>query len=237
MEIIFDLPRIGNLTLEHTFYMYEEPILFVCTDSSQKRFLCSCCRLSEKWVVAQVDEEDLIKLIDDRITIREIFELRDNLKFLIIWDGESFSLESDVPCELFPKVGAKLELEYERGGAYQNLLKQNAEQKALFRTLTEVSNVICKSFSTSLQITAPLMKETQMQMVNFITGYRDAFQTYQKVMSASVIMQRAGEIENINNVVKADAILSQLQSEPAITRKPQTYEQFIVNSGMAWLAA
>lgn len=74
-------------------------------------------------------------------------------------------------------------------------------------------------------------------MVNFITGYRDAFQTYQKVMSASVIMQRAGEIENINNVVKADAILSQLQSEPAITRKPQTYEQFIVNSGMAWLAA
>ena len=32
MEAYFtDIPNIGDLSLEHVFYEYEEPILFVCT--------------------------------------------------------------------------------------------------------------------------------------------------------------------------------------------------------------
>lgn len=112
MEIIFELPDFGNLILEHIFYMYEEPILFICKDEIGNRYLCSCCQLSEKWVVAQVEETELIQLIEDKITIREIFESRMGTKFLIIWNGESYKLDTEVPSELLPKKGATLELGY-----------------------------------------------------------------------------------------------------------------------------
>jgi len=67
MSQFANLPQIGTLMLEHTFYEYGEPVLFVCTDQTANRYLCSCCRLSEEWLIAKTCPADLIDVIDDRL--------------------------------------------------------------------------------------------------------------------------------------------------------------------------
>lgn len=96
METYFEnIPNIGNLDLEHIFYEYGEPILFVCIGSNDKRYLCSCCRLSEKWILSQVSEEELIRLIDNSISIRSLFESRPQPPFIVSWNGESLITKFD----------------------------------------------------------------------------------------------------------------------------------------------
>ena len=97
------MPYVGDLFLEHTFYMLDdEPILFVCKGIGDIRYLCSCCRLYEKWVVGQVAETELINLIDDKVSIREVFENCDT-KFVVRWDGKRFKVDGDVHDNLIGK--------------------------------------------------------------------------------------------------------------------------------------
>ena len=56
---------IPGLILEHAFYEYSEPILFVCRDYDWNRYLCSCCKLSEEWVLSKVSVSDLLSLVDN----------------------------------------------------------------------------------------------------------------------------------------------------------------------------
>ena len=66
MNVYFkNIPYVGDMTLEYVFYAYDEPILFVCTDIQGTRYLCSCCKLSEEWAVAQVTEKALLEMLDE----------------------------------------------------------------------------------------------------------------------------------------------------------------------------
>lgn len=104
MEVYFEnIPHIGDLALEHIFYEYGEPVLFVCRGTNNKRYLCSCCKLSERWILSQVSEEELIQLIDDSISIRSLFEPRVQSPFMLSWDGVSLSAKFDnIMPELLP---------------------------------------------------------------------------------------------------------------------------------------
>lgn len=129
MDIYFKLPHIGDLVLEHEFYsLGNDPILFVCKDKADLRYLCSCCHIGDEWVVGQVREENLIDLIDDRVSIRAVFEACDPL-FFVVWNGENFCLKFDIPDEAFPQAGAFLELEEEKEGAFRELVKNAARQR------------------------------------------------------------------------------------------------------------
>lgn len=111
MEIYFEnTPNIGNLYLEHIFYEYGEPILFVCCGSNNRRYLCSCCKLSERWILSQVSEEELIQLIDNSISIRSLFESRTHSLFMVSWDGVSLSTEFDNIAPEFLPDAKPLEL-------------------------------------------------------------------------------------------------------------------------------
>lgn len=62
------------------------PILFVCKDTRDHRYLCSChCANEEKceWLVAPVDRETIVKLLTDQITIRDAFTLN-NTQILVV---------------------------------------------------------------------------------------------------------------------------------------------------------
>lgn len=204
MEKIFDLPQIGALMLEHVFYMYEEPILFVCKDSSGTRFLCSCCRLSEEWVIAKVDEKVLIQLIDDEITIREAFESQGESTYLITWDGENYGIECNAPDDMLPKVGAKLELGYERDGAYKSTLQAAYEQKFFFQSIMQVN----LDMSESIKLVAPIIKETQQKISAFFKECGDLFQPYQELLSFTVTIQttlrRTSEMSTTCNSITTD---------------------------------
>lgn len=117
-----NIPNFGKLELEHTFYGYGEPILFVCRGIEDTRFLCSCCKLSEEWVLVQVSEANLIKLIDETVTIRNIFVNCGESPFMLFWNGAEFRLSiGEVPEELFPD-DEFLELSSEETAAYRKSL-------------------------------------------------------------------------------------------------------------------
>lgn len=128
MEAYFtDIPNIGDLSLEHVFYEYEEPILFVCTDASGKRYLCSCCRLSENWIIRQTDEFALINMIDNRISLDRMFRFHDGKTLFLSWDGEAMHYSSDIPENAYPKNGAFLELSKDKTGQYRNDLEKQRQ--------------------------------------------------------------------------------------------------------------
>lgn len=119
---MFDLPCVGKLNLEHTFYALDDPVLFVCKDMTGVHYLCSCCKLGEEWVVGQVSETALVNMIDDKITIRDVFEKKCSTKFHVTWDGEKFSITDKITNDSLPRVGAMLELAHERYNRYRKNL-------------------------------------------------------------------------------------------------------------------
>lgn len=134
MEIYFEnTPNIGDLGLEHIFYEYGEPILFVCLGSNNKRYLCSCCKLSERWILSQVSEEELIQLIDNSISIRSLFESRTQSPFMLSWDGVSLSTKFDnIIPELLPDA-KPLELPKNETDEYREFLVDQLSSKEILK--------------------------------------------------------------------------------------------------------
>lgn len=131
METYFDHPQEGELSLEHSFYILDgEPILFVCKNGKGDRFLCSCCQMSKKWVIGKTENQTLLDLIDDKITIRETLQ-RCGFKWIASWDGKNFVYSADVLDDVLPKEGALLELPLEKCGAYREMLVKAAYRTAL----------------------------------------------------------------------------------------------------------
>lgn len=111
MEFSVELPLLGTLSMEHIFYVLGfDPILFVCTDNEKRRYLCSCCKLGEEWVVSQVPNNALMALMENRLTIRAAFETSGNPIFFVRWDGEQFFISRSAPDDALPRKGAFLEL-------------------------------------------------------------------------------------------------------------------------------
>lgn len=114
--------------IEHTFYaMGNEPILFVWVDTVGTRYLCSCCKLGEEWVICEASAEALVDLIDERATIREIFENGCGHKAFAVWDGTRFEITGEIPADALPEEGETLELEREKNGPYRKALGQRQE--------------------------------------------------------------------------------------------------------------
>lgn len=125
MTSYFVLPSIGKLEIEHVFYQLGiDPVLFVCRDTNGLRYLCSCCTLGEAWVVGQAETADLLDMMNDRITIREVFENRCKSVFLLLWDGEKYS-SCDSLDGCLPQQGAYLELEDDVLNSYREALKNS----------------------------------------------------------------------------------------------------------------
>ena len=91
--------------------------------------LCSCCKLSERWILSQVSEEELIQLIDDSISIRSLFESRVQSPFMLSWDGVSLSAKFDnIIPELLPDA-KQLELPKSETNEYRKFLVEQLNSK------------------------------------------------------------------------------------------------------------
>lgn len=149
--VMFDLPDLGELSLEHTFYILDsEPILFVCTDIKGQRYLCSCCKLYENWVIQQVnDNKTIVDLINNKITIRSVFEQRSSFSALVIWDGNKFTTES-IRQDALPVEGAFLDLDEEKESLYERELSMNSNTQ-LYSKLTENISFFLSAFSSIIK--------------------------------------------------------------------------------------
>lgn len=216
METYFNLPHIGELKIEHQFYALNgEPILFVCKDMAGVRYLCSCCRMYEQWVIAQADEAMLVKLIGDEVTIRDVFQMHNGAVILVSWDGERFDVDNSVSADFFPKAGAKLELPYEKGGEYYSQLKRTAQQKALRQSFASVAEMPSFHWQFFVNSSATLWDRTRTIVSEYAESYKryaprvHMSKTYCIEISVSEIMQRIAEASNATNTMVGKAVVPQ----------------------------
>ena len=95
-EVYFEnLPEIGDLYLEKVFNKFEdENIIFLCRDFVGRYYICLCYefRITLKWIIVGVSVSDVIKLVINRISIRDIFVKNDFDPFLIEYDGDDYKV-------------------------------------------------------------------------------------------------------------------------------------------------
>ena len=136
MDIYFsDVLGIGNLYIEHVFYEYDEPVLFVCIDKNNNRYLCSCSRLSEQWLIGRAADEQIIDVIDKALTLDEAFRACKTL-FCIRWDGEGLSVLDNIPDDAFPKKNSFLRLGEEQTGEYRRMIEGAFSQNVFYQLAT-----------------------------------------------------------------------------------------------------
>ena len=149
MEPYFShVPNIGDLNLEHTFYRYEEPILFVCVDILGNRYLCSCCQLSECWIICQVREIDLIAMIENKISLNNMFRSTNSKALFLSWNGEMI-------LSLFQRMHIP------KGDRFWNCQEQK-------RNATRIFSFRCKSFVFAVHQELPIANACVNKLGGFI---------------------------------------------------------------------
>lgn len=90
-----NIPNIGSLVLDYIFIEDGYPILFTCT-SNEKFYLCLCRTLTpeQKWIISEIEFQDLKKMIENKISIRDAFKANSTGKSCIAKWNENFISES-----------------------------------------------------------------------------------------------------------------------------------------------
>lgn len=237
MEKYFELPSLGDLFLEHTFYSLDgEPVLFVCKDTSELRYLCSCCQMYEEWVVGQISESILLDLIDDKVTIRGVFEDNCDTRFFVTWDGEEFHLDTDCPYDALPKAGAKLELRRAREGTYRKTLEEANKRRKSISAAIDIAGTYVPLIVPSMGAISLAAKAIEMVVpaLTPIAGlqmeYLSTIQTcYKKIYSNFAFHKPSSANVVVNEIV--ESTLEELTSALAKTAELEFHEQSKCSAG------
>lgn len=77
MTYFEDVLEYGDLKVEKVLFMFDNlPIIFVCTDSKKRRYLCQCTDiiLGYSWMITQITYEILIRMIQNEISVLDAFK-------------------------------------------------------------------------------------------------------------------------------------------------------------------
>lgn len=150
-----DVGEIGDLDMDYIFFEDTYPIFFVCSDKKDKKYICMCCDIvnEQRWIVAPIRQNDIINMLRNRITLRELFIKRKGKRFIITWDGEietnkEVEIEEICSCDL-PKVGEFYDGEEEELCDYVNYIKS---KKEISKSVDETSIVRQKILETSFSL-------------------------------------------------------------------------------------
>lgn len=98
---MFSYAKIGELKLDRVLFESYYPILFTCINENKELFLCVCFKadkISQKWLVTNVNSETVIEMLQDRRTIRNTFKKNNGKKFTveyIISENKYYYIEND----------------------------------------------------------------------------------------------------------------------------------------------
>lgn len=146
------LKETGQLCVEKVLVTFDTPTLFVCTDSSDKRYLClNIGENDDKYVIAKTNARYLLNMLRNKYTMEFVFRNSIDGKIILAeydYDGETIVSESktaqDVRADLLPKKGEYFELSNDSIVEYikrldkdvtQNCLKEVYTITAQFKTL------------------------------------------------------------------------------------------------------
>lgn len=112
------LKEVGQLYLEKVLVTFDIPILFVCADYENRKYLClNIDDESGKSVIAATDNKHLIDMLKNKISMDSVFRNAINGKAIIVdYDSvndEIITLTEDakkIPGDMLPEKGAYFEL-------------------------------------------------------------------------------------------------------------------------------
>ena len=94
-KIFRKIPQFKNIKLDCIFFESKYPILFTCI-CDENIYLFVCCTLTNneiKWIGTVTNYRTLIKLLENKITIRDSLLMGSKKKFIINYD------KNDVYCK------------------------------------------------------------------------------------------------------------------------------------------
>lgn len=96
-ELFLENEIIGKLYIEQVFLYTSYPIIFTCRNTSHELYLCVCCRSNcdgKKWLLSQIDENIILSMLEDKITIRDAFLNYDKKRFSV-YSGNPYHVIAD----------------------------------------------------------------------------------------------------------------------------------------------
>ena len=98
MEKFFNIEKYGELRIDRVIFEAASPVLFTCVNDRQDLFLCVCCqnnRAGTKWLLSKSAPSDIIRMLRDELTIREVLLQNVDSRITITSDNKGVLVESD----------------------------------------------------------------------------------------------------------------------------------------------
>lgn len=115
--VLKKVPIFSDLVLDTVLFESKYPVLFTCKNENDV-YLFSCCLLNTvkaQWIGTKTNYEILIKLLQNRITIREAFLDGCEEKIIVEYDGKDVQYKivnkTLVALELLPTAGEYMDAE------------------------------------------------------------------------------------------------------------------------------
>ena len=129
-----NVPKYGNLSVEQVLVEYVYPLLSVLKDSAGNRYLCMCfdTRGTQQWLIAPISPSNLIKLLTNRLTLKDSF-VKDTET--VVYAFRNYETKTDsflpmaaekVPQEYLPEAGEYLDAEPDEWEAYIERINASA---------------------------------------------------------------------------------------------------------------
>lgn len=114
-----NVPKYGNLVVEQVIVEYIYPLLSVLKDKNGDRYLCMCfdTRGSQQWLISPISSSNLIKMLTNRLTLKDSFIKDTDIVIYAFRDYETrkdsfLQMASDkVPLDYLPEAGEYLDAE------------------------------------------------------------------------------------------------------------------------------
>lgn len=150
------MPGFPALYLKHVYVEYLYPVLFSCYSEDDRLFLVSCHRSDgeqQEWVVTQTAPETLIEMLENKKTIRELFDELEKEKYLITLDSTGYYYRKctlpEIPTEILPTARYYMEAEPDEFKEEIEELQELCKYRAF--TVTQHSTWIPRTFRMNLQ--------------------------------------------------------------------------------------
>lgn len=89
------LPEYGQLYIDRVLFQAGYPVLFTCADTARDLFICVCCQNNEqgvKWLISRTKPAEIVKLLENELTIRDIFTNEPTERFSIDSAGNEMKI-------------------------------------------------------------------------------------------------------------------------------------------------
>lgn len=193
--------------IDKIFFETSYPVLFTCLNKQDELFLTVCCQNNEngrKWLLTKISEDNVIRLLSNKITIRTAFEQSSEKKLSILQNEKGYSIKEHTEdwdnCKRdLPAEGIFLDAddgEYDGEINYYKFRKERGIYKKVY---------------TQLLISS-------LSEIDFNTRLEDIVLDSRSVEIASKIVEEIGEIK-ISDV----EMFSQFQKSDEDWRADQRY--------------